>query len=88
MTGSLDTTARIWEASTGLQLRSLSGHTSQVNAAAFSPDGEFIVTGSEDRTARIWNVSVGEEVHLLEGHGSGVNAAAFSDDGDFVVTLH
>ena len=31
-------------------------HAESVNTAAFSPDGERVVTASSDKTARIWMV--------------------------------
>ena len=39
----------------GDPLRTLAGHTSWVGSAAYSPDGQFIVTASDDGTARIWD---------------------------------
>ena len=73
--------------------RALTGHGDYVHAAAFSPDGRFIVTGSvpivagsSDNTARIWDAATGKEMRRLEGHGGSVLAAAFSPDGRFIVT--
>jgi hypothetical protein len=37
-------------------------HPSDVNSAAFSPDGKLIVTGADDGRARIWNAKTGERV--------------------------
>jgi len=56
VTASGDGSARVWEARSGLQLAELREHTGDVNSAAFSPDGKFIVTASVDHTARIWKV--------------------------------
>ncbi|MCB0198284.1 MAG: hypothetical protein KDJ65_40455 [Anaerolineae bacterium] len=44
----------VWDAATRSVIRRLNGHTSFVFGAAFSPDGQTIVTASHDRTARIW----------------------------------
>ena len=33
----------------------LHGHDDNIDAAAFSPTGSFVVTGSEDTTVRVWS---------------------------------
>jgi WD40 repeat protein len=38
----------------------LGGHTKNIVALAFSPDGETVATGSEDGTVRLWNTGTGE----------------------------
>jgi len=63
----------------------LAGHTSYVDAVAFSPDGHTLVTGSADQTVRLWNVA--DPAHPtplgspLTGHTNAVDAVAFSPDG-------
>ena len=78
VTASADQTARIWDAATGQEVRTLSGHTGSVNSAAYSPDGTQIVTASDDQTARIWDAATGQEVRTLSGHTDWVNSAAYS----------
>jgi len=58
----LDGTVHVWEASSGKQIRALSGHTKPVMHAEFSPDGTQIISASADGTARLWNVATGESV--------------------------
>ena len=55
VTGSIDNTARVWDAATGEPLAELTGHTDWVFSASFSPDGTRIVTASMDKTARVWD---------------------------------
>ena len=45
---SADKTLRVWDASTGVSLHILEGHTHRVNACAISPNGRFIVSASDD----------------------------------------
>ena len=35
------------------------GHTDEVKAASFSPDGKKIVTASRDNTSKIWDAATG-----------------------------
>ena len=58
LTGSIDKTARVWDAETGQEKAVLMGHT-PVTSVAFSPDGKRILTGSDDKTARVWDAETG-----------------------------
>jgi WD40 repeat protein len=86
VTGSWDTTARIWDTASGQETLRLTGHTDRVWSAAFSPDGRRVVTGSHDRTARVWDATTGQQTLLLSGHADRVTAVAFSPDGNRIVT--
>jgi dipeptidyl aminopeptidase/acylaminoacyl peptidase len=54
VTGSEDTTARVWEALTGNEVAILCGHEGEITNAQFSPDGKYIVTASDDGMARVY----------------------------------
>jgi WD40 repeat protein len=86
VTGSMDGTARIWDAFTGLQLMVLSGHTAGVLGAVYSPDGKRIVTASGDKTARIWDARTGALLTTLSGHTDTVVAVAYAPTGHRVLT--
>lgn len=55
VTGSGDSTARIWDCETGTPVATLKGHTSWVLAVSWSPNAQMIATGSMDNTVRLWN---------------------------------
>jgi tetratricopeptide (TPR) repeat protein len=57
-----------------------------VQSAAFSSDGQQIVTAGADGTARVWDAQTGQELRRLLGHAGIVRSAAFSPDGQQVVT--
>ncbi|WP_392482129.1 hypothetical protein [Nostoc sp. C110] len=62
-----------------------SGHTERVNALAFSPDGQYIVSGSTDNTLRLWDTK-GKLLHTLNGHTGLVTALAFSPNSQYIVS--
>jgi hypothetical protein len=52
----------VWEAAGGRELLTLKGHTADVLAVAWSPDGQRLATRSWDRTARVWEAADAEAV--------------------------
>jgi WD40 repeat protein len=64
----------------------LRGHEGWLMSAAFSPDGQQVVTASADKTARVWRVDGQEEPVVLRGHREWLRSAALSPDGQRVVT--
>jgi WD40 repeat protein len=63
VTGSDDSTARVWDLSGATPAATvLEGHRGHVRSVAFSPDGKRVVTGSDDKTARVWDIPPAEEL--------------------------
>jgi TRAP-type C4-dicarboxylate transport system substrate-binding protein/Tol biopolymer transport system component len=85
-TGSVDTTARLWDLASGEPIRTFSGHTGPIDGIAFSPDGKTLVTGSADHTARLWDVMSGETIRVFSGHTAEVGDVEFSPDGQLIVS--
>ncbi|WP_164019558.1 AAA family ATPase [Pyxidicoccus trucidator] len=69
-----------------MTLQGLSGES--FNAAAFSPNGQRIVTASDDGTVMVWWTDGREEAQLVGRHNGPVTSAQFSQDeeGRFIVT--
>jgi len=63
----------------------LSGHTENIRAAVFSPDGQSVLTCSRDNTARLWDLK-GTIRAVLQGHTGNVQECAFSADGTRMLT--
>lgn len=76
----------MWDARTGEELRTLTGHAQWVSACAWSPDGTQVLSSSYDETLKVWDAKTGEELRTLAGHGNTVNACAWSPDGTQVLS--
>ena len=59
----------------------LRGHTGEVFAVAFHPDGTRLATAGRDGAVWLWDLARGDEVVRLPGHKSYVWSLAFSRDG-------
>src|SRR5262249_55882184 len=59
---------RIWDLTTGSEIRPVGGHRAALTCAAFAPDGKTSVTGSQDGTLRLWEARTGKELCRFEGH--------------------
>jgi WD40 repeat protein len=69
------------------EINRLSGHEKTVFSAAFSPDGQRIVSGSSDNTLRLWDAKTGAVIgEPLVGHEAPVLSVAFSPDGQRIVS--
>ncbi len=86
LTGHEDGVARLYDAYSGTERSTLTGHSGVVHDAVFSPDGNRIATASEDGTIRLWNAETGAEQMVFSGHAGAVRSVAWSPNGMRLVT--
>jgi WD40 repeat protein len=65
----------------GTTLVTYTGHTDDVNAVAWSPDGTRIASGSEDQTVQVWDATTGGNVLYSHHPFDEVHNVAWSPDG-------
>jgi dynein assembly factor with WDR repeat domains 1 len=59
LTGSTDSTSKIWDTKTGQMLQNLQGHKSTVYTLAFNlPYGNKVATGSFDKSAKVYMLCI------------------------------
>lgn len=81
VSGSRDTSVRVWDVVSRQTVLTLTGHGGPVTCVAYSRDGRWIVSGSSDNTLKLWDAKSGVETRTFKGHAEGVNAVAIRDDG-------
>ncbi len=80
-TASFDTSAKLFDLSSGLLNHTLEGHSIAALAAAYSPDGLSVVTGGYDGNVMVWDAATGAQLNVLAGHTDAVSGVAYSPDG-------
>ena len=61
-----NTIIQLWDATTGICIRTFIGHTKKIQALAFSADDELLASGSFGATMRLWNVETGHSKGTIE----------------------
>jgi WD40 repeat protein len=79
---SCDGMVKVWDTTTGQEIRSLQGHGGFVYSVAFSPNGKRLASASADKTVKIWDAITGQDAFTLKGHADRVWSVAFSPDGN------
>jgi len=59
VSGSDDTTIKLWDVQTGGVVRTFHGHTDKVWSISVSADHTIIASGSDDKTLRLWDIQTG-----------------------------
>lgn len=64
----------------------LKGHTKDIEALAYSPDGKILVSGGWDNTIKVWNPESGELMKDFVAHDGAIRCMAFSRDSKMLIT--
>jgi WD40 repeat protein/serine/threonine protein kinase len=86
-TASFENTITLRRGSDGSVIKTLEGHTDNINEVVFSPNGAVLASASNDKTIRLWNVADGALLFTLEGHAESVQRLAFSPDGKTLASI-
>lgn len=78
----------LWDTYSWEPQATLAGHTGQITAVSFSPDGRWLASASSDSTVRLWEVSSFAEVGVFRGHSEPVARVSFSPDGHVIASVN
>ncbi|TKA68597.1 hypothetical protein B0A55_08911, partial [Friedmanniomyces simplex] len=80
VSGSYDTTVRVWKISTGELVHRLQGHTQKVYSVVLDHTRSRCISGSMDNLVKVWDIQTGTCLFNLEGHTSLVGLLDLSSD--------
>lgn len=91
--GALNSSIKVWNARTGREIRTLSGHTDRVASLSYNRDGQKLISCSDDKNIKIWNsVNWQEITSISTGYSSSYGgysmvSIALSSDDNLVVSV-
>jgi len=86
LSGSQDSSIRLWNVETALGLACYKGHTFPVWDVSFSPVGYYFASASLDMTARLWSTHRGYPLRIFAGHRSDVQCVQFHPNANVLAT--
>ncbi|MCU0416377.1 MAG: caspase family protein [Cytophagaceae bacterium] len=84
-TTSRDKTIKLWDALSGLEIRTFYGHEHTVNDAVFSSNENYLATSSADNTVILWSIIEGKAVWRSPDHNKYATSVDISKDTKWLV---
>jgi WD40 repeat protein len=76
-----DRLIKLWDITSGKEVRTLKDHSDTIYSLAFSPDGKLLASAAADRAVKVWDVAGGKRLYTLSDNTDWVYAVAWSPDG-------
>ena len=70
VSGSYDSSVRVWRISTGETVHRLQGHSAKVYSVVLDHKRNRCISGSMDNMVKIWSLDTGSLINTLDGHTS------------------
>ncbi len=79
---------KLWDISTGKELRTFMSNASSFYSVSFSPNGRYVLSGSNNNTIKLWDVATGKEIRTFNARTKDVlvQSVAFSPDGLYALS--
>lgn len=88
LTGSIDTSARIWDVRTGQCMSIKEGHSDEVLDVCYNASGSQLATASSDSTVRVYDTGSGALLHSLQGHTGEVSKVCSNRSARLALQAH
>jgi hypothetical protein len=72
---------RLFDVTTGKEIRRLAGHADWVVCVSFAADGKVALSGGLDKTIKLWDVATGKLLRTFPLKNTVLSSVAFSPDG-------
>ena len=86
ISGGRDSTCILWDANTGMEIRTFLGHSSWINSVAFTPGGMEFLSGANNGSMILWNIKTGEIIKKYDDIKSSVDSISLSQDGKHILS--
>lgn len=77
---------RLWDTTTGAEVKRFAGMQGDARALAFSWNAKLAAAGTSEATLHQWDVASGKEIKSTDNKSAAVNGVAFSPDGRTLAT--
>jgi len=84
-TGSSDKTIKLWEVSTGREIRSYTGHTHEIRYLDFGPHGNYLASIDGDYHLKIWEIPTSRQVYDFFISDDRILSVDFLSDGSSLI---
>ncbi|HJT34754.1 MAG TPA: hypothetical protein VJ783_22190, partial [Pirellulales bacterium] len=77
----------VWDLATGAPKYTLHGHSREITALAFHPDGIRLVSAAKDESLILWDMDLGQRILTLSSAVGEISCVEFSPDGNLLAAL-
>jgi WD40 repeat protein len=88
VSGSQDSTMKIWSTATGQCLHTIDGHSRCVCSCSFSPGGHAIYSASHDGSLMMWTAASGTREGIIDADTNSPWSICASPNGKYIVSGH
>ena len=77
---------KLWDITTGKEIRAFKNLTSIINSVAYSPNGKYAVSGDDDGSMILWNIKTGKKIKIFNNNQEIISSVAFSKNGKYAIS--